>query len=132
LFNKLNRIFEDVYRNAERDVRRNAVERLPLEMRMLARADALIALNIGYAMRSPDTWRTINKAIKRLDDEHQTRLGCALRNEEEIWDEMGSIFISMMNEFCRRKGLVPQIPDRTLLLPEELPDGTIISKNLAS
>jgi hypothetical protein len=47
LFNRLHLLFENVLREAQREVYKNAVMRLSLERRMHTSTDSLIALNVG-------------------------------------------------------------------------------------
>ncbi len=105
LFNQVNRVFEGVFREAQKEVRKRARERLSLEVRMHASIDPLIALNIGHYMQSPAAWSAITKAIKKYDDAHQAQVGRATRTEDELWDEMGPFLLTAMNGFCEKRRL---------------------------
>ncbi len=50
LFNQVNRIFEEVFREAQKEVHKRARDLLSLEIRMQVSVDPLIALNVGYYM----------------------------------------------------------------------------------
>ncbi|NNM84059.1 hypothetical protein HKL94_02475 [Candidatus Parcubacteria bacterium] len=105
LLSQVNRIFEEVFREAQKEVHKRARERLPLEMRMHVSVDPLIALNIRHYMQSPMAWNNITKAIKKYGDAHQEQVGRAARTEDELWDEMGPSLLTAMSGFCEKRRL---------------------------
>lgn len=108
---QINRAIHDAHAEARRDVMKRVVATFPLEERIVPNPvlDDVIAWNIGSHMQSRG-WTKINKVISKYHREHVGMQGYKPRDENELWNEMGSCLLAMMNSYCSRNGLKPKIP----------------------
>lgn len=110
LFDVLTTRCKELLEHARKEVYKNALKRLPRNVRGSKLGDDIITFNVGSYISTPKSVNLLFHLVKESDDAHRRLRGEAPLSYDEVWDKMGSFILIFMIGFRDKHKLNPSIP----------------------
>lgn len=110
LFDVLTTRCKELVERARKEVYKNALKRLPRDVRRSKLGDDIVTYNIGSYISTPKSINKLFRAVRECDDAHRRLLGEKPLPYDIAWDKMGPFILTFMKGFRDKHRLTPYIP----------------------